>query len=97
MRWKFHPEAAEDYLAACRYYTQIERRLGSAFVQAVETAVGQIINYPQAGQEIEEDVHRHLLTRFPFGIYYTMEKDFILIVALLHMKREPGYWRTRLP
>lgn len=33
---------------------------------------------------------------FPFGILYTIEADFILIVAVMHFSREPGYWKKRL-
>ena len=96
MRWKFHPEASEEYLAYCRYYTAIGGKLGEAFTQSIEIAIDQIVAHPKAWREIEEDVRRHLLARFPFGIYYTIEADFILIVAIMHMKRRPGYWRERL-
>ncbi len=51
---------------------------------------------PEAWPVIEEDIHRNLLHRFPFGIYYTIENDnSILIIAIMHMSRRPGYWKTR--
>ncbi|OGV71528.1 MAG: plasmid stabilization protein [Lentisphaerae bacterium RIFOXYA12_64_32] len=97
MRWKFHPDASEEYLASCRYYADIGGKLGEAFTHSVEAAIAQIVAQPTAWREIEEDVRRHLLTRFPFGIYYTIETDYVLIVAVMHMNRRPGYWRGRLP
>ena len=97
MRWKFHPKASEEYLEACRYYAEIEGKLGLAFVRCFEDAVDEIVTNPTSWTEIEEDVRRHLLKRFPYGLYYTIEKDFILIVSLMHMKRRPGFWRDRLP
>jgi hypothetical protein len=33
---------------------------------------------------------------FPHGILYTIEQDHILILAVMHCSREPGYWRYRL-
>ncbi len=96
MRWAFHPEAAEEYIEACRYYTEIEARLGAAFVYSVETAVEQIVLYPAAWQQVEEDVRRYSLKRFPYGIHYTVEEDFILILSVAHRKRKPGHWHNRL-
>jgi len=97
MRWKFHPRASEEYLDACRYYAEIEARLGAAFVRNVEAAVDEILRHPLAWPAIEEDVHRRFLKRFPYAIYYTVEDDLVLIVAVMHMKRRPGSWHERLP
>lgn len=96
MTWRFHPQTSEEYLEACRYYTEIDRHLGLAFVRSVETAIEQIIRHPTTWPALEEDVRRHLLNRFPYGVHYTMEDDFVLIASVAHMKRKPGYWRHRL-
>ena len=45
---------------------------------------------------MDEDVRRCLTRIFPFAVLYTIEQDFILIVAVMHWSREPGYWRDRL-
>jgi len=45
---------------------------------------------------VEEDVRRCLVQRFPFGIYFTFEPDHFLIVAVMHLSREPGYWKERM-
>lgn len=96
MRWKLHPEAAEEYIEACRYYTKIERKLGAAFVRNVEDTIEKILLHPTAWRVVEGDMRRHLLKRFPYAIYYTIEGDSVLIVSVAHMKRRPGYWRGRL-
>lgn len=96
MRWKFHPGAAGEYLAACRYYAEIDGEIGEAFFRGVEAAIARIVAQPKAWPQIEEDVRRHLLKRFPFCIYYTIETDFLLIVAIMHFRRRPGHWRKRL-
>ena len=41
-------------------------------------------------------MRRCLLRVFPYSLLYTIESDFILIVAVMHGKRRPGYWRYRL-
>jgi toxin ParE1/3/4 len=96
MTWKFHPQASREYLDACQYYAGIEGKLGVAFVRSVEIAIDQIVQHPTAWPVLEEDVRRHLLKRFPYGVHYTIEGDFVLIVSVAHMKRKQGVWRNRL-
>ena len=96
MTWKFHPQASAEYLEACQYYAAIDRHLGVAFAHSVETAIDQIVQRPAVWTVIEEDVRRYLLKRFPYGIHFTIEDAFVLIVSVAHMKRRPGYWRNRL-
>jgi hypothetical protein len=45
---------------------------------------------------VNEDVRRCLAHIFPYAILYTIEADYILIVAVMHLSREPGYWKDRL-
>jgi len=45
---------------------------------------------------IDEDVRRCLMGKFPYGILYTVEEDYILILAIMHCSQEPGYWKNRL-
>ncbi len=96
MRYIFHPEALQEYGDAATYYDKISPELGNAFIESVENGINRIISRPEAWQIEEEDVRRHLIKRFPFGIFYTIERDHILIIAVMHMSRRPGYWKNRL-
>ena len=96
MKYSFHPEALKEYISAVSYYTDISPRLAESFIKAIETGIESILTYPEAWQIVEEDVHRHLINRFPLGIYYCIEGEFIMIYAVMHMSRHPDYWMTRL-
>jgi hypothetical protein len=37
-----------------------------------------------------------LLSAFPYAILYTIEHDFLLIVAVMHLSREPNYGKRRV-
>ena len=50
---------------------------------------------PTRWRVIGGDVRRHLILQFPFGIYYTVEKDEIVVWAIMHLHRKPGYWQER--
>ncbi len=68
MKYAFHPEALEEYQSAISYYFDINPRLAESFVRAIETGIENIIMFPEAWSIVEEDVRRHLISRFPFGI-----------------------------
>jgi plasmid stabilization system protein ParE len=59
-------------------------------------AKDQIITYPQAWYPLGDGVRRYRLNRFPSGHIYIVDADDILIVAVAHLKRRPGYARSRL-
>lgn len=96
MRHEFHPEAFTEYEEAARYYAERDPRVAEQFVAAVEDAIERIVEAPVRWRVIDEDVHRCLTHVFPYGVLYTIEPDYVLIVAVMHCSREPGYWRTRL-
>lgn len=62
----------------------------------MEDALARIVEAPQRWRVVDEDVRRCLTRVFPFGILYTIEADFVLIVAIMHLSREPDYWKSRI-
>jgi plasmid stabilization system protein ParE len=96
MRYRFHPEALEEYQKATLYYAERDPALALRFVEAVEDAIGRILEAPERWRVLNEDVRRCLTHVFPYGVLYTIEPEFILIVAVMHGSREPGYWKQRV-
>ena len=96
MRHEFHPEALAEYEDAARYYAERDPELAPRFVEAVEDAFDRILESPARWRVVDEDVRRCLTRVFPYGVLYTIEPDFVLIVAVGHCSREPGYWKDRL-
>ncbi len=95
MKYLFHPEALNEYAEAVQYYVQQRTEVAQAFIDAVENAVYQIRESPNRWNLVDEDVRRCLTRKFPYGILYTIEQDYILILAVMHCSREPGYWKSR--
>ena len=96
MRYEFHPEALAEYEAAVLNYAQRDPALGKRFVAAIEDAIDRILDAPTRWRVLEEDVRRCLTRVFPYGVLYTIEPEFVLIVAVMHCSREPGYWKRRV-
>ena len=95
MKYVFHPEALTEYADAVRYYTEQRTEVAQAFIDAIEDAVYRVRESPTSYNAIDDDVRRCMTRRFPYGILYTIEQDYILILAVMHCSREPGYWKSR--
>ena len=95
MRYSFHPEALNEYSEAVRYYAGQKIEIAQAFIDSVENAIYRLRNSPDRYPVLDEDIRRCLTHKFLYGILYTIESDFILILAVMHCKKKPGYWKTR--
>ena len=96
MRYEFHPDALQEYRQATSWYAEREPRVALEFVEAVEDAIKRILESPTRWRVIEDDIRRCLTHIFPYAILYTIEPNFLLIVAVMHFSREPNYWRRRI-
>ena len=95
MKFYFHPKAEEELLYAVDYYEECSPGLGTDFSFEVYAAVKQIIAHPEAWMVLDGDIRRILLKRFPYGLLYSLIDDEIYILAVMHLRRDPDYWRQR--
>jgi len=96
MTFSFHPEADTEFFEAVEYYDACEPGLGYDFSLEVFSTVHTIVNSPAAWPVLEEDVRRCLVNRFPYGVLYSIEGLEIFILAVMHLRRNPDYWKKRL-
>ena len=96
MNYEFHPEALHEFQEAAVYYETQQPDLGVRFIAAVQSAVDHILESPESWRVMEDDVRRFLTKVFPYAVLYTIENEYILIVAVMHCHREPGYWHHRI-
>jgi toxin ParE1/3/4 len=96
MRYEFHPEALKEYHQAAIWYAEREPALALQFIAAVEDSIQRVVEAPKRWRVIDEDVRRCLTHVFPYAILYTIEADYLLIVAVMHCSREPRYWKERV-
>ena len=96
MTFAFHPEADEEFVEAVAYYEDCGPGLGIDFSRGVYASIENAIDYPTMWPEIEDEVRRCLAHRFPYGVLYSIEPDGIFILAVMHLHRDPDYWKHRL-
>jgi toxin ParE1/3/4 len=92
----FHPLAEREFIAAARFYETRAPGLGADFIRQVDRALSEIVAHPKAGPLFASTtIRRRLIQRFPFAIVYELESANISVIAVMHLRRRPGYWRRR--
>jgi len=81
---------------AINWYESQAPGLGNAFLIEVLSAADRIRRFPEAWHPLDEGVRRCRLSRFPYGLIYTVEQGEILVLAVAHLHRRPDYWRDRV-
>ena len=90
-------EALQEAEAAARWYAERSPSAALAFSNEIEAAEDAIVRTPEAWPPYNHGTRRFLLRRFPYAIVYRIESGRILVVALSHGRRQPGYWQSRMP
>jgi hypothetical protein len=81
---------------AIRWYGAQAPGLDNAFLIEVPPAAVRIARFPEAWHPLAEGIRRCRLSRFPYGLIYTIGNGDILVLAVAHLHRRPDYWRDRL-
>jgi plasmid stabilization system protein ParE len=96
MKYEFHPDAEQElYEAALRYESEVSE-LGIRFVDEVERAIRLLLEHPELGAWLDDQLRHFVLRRFPFSVVYAVELDVVYVFAVAHGSREPGYWGLRV-
>jgi plasmid stabilization system protein ParE len=96
----FHPEAIAEYQDAANFYLERASPLiAASFVAELETSISKILLNPETWPVAEAPlIRRHLIHRFPYALYYRWESQHnrVAIYAVMHLRRKPGYWKSRI-
>lgn len=96
MGFRFHPAAEAEFSDAIGYYEDVDPGLGQDFAVEVYSAVERAVAYPRAWATLEGEVRRVLVRRFPYGVLYSEEEHDIVVLAVMHLHRDPEYWKSRV-
>lgn len=89
--------AAEVELAdAVEYYNCQSEGLGFEFAAEIRRTLDRIARMPKAWHPLSKRTRRCRTNRFPYGVVYQVRADFILIVSIMHLNRNPNSWKDNL-
>lgn len=91
----FHPDARQELDEAIGYYDSVQAGLGLSFLEETYATIQRVLDYPEAWAKLSANTRRCLTNRFPYGVIYQIRNDSILVIAITHLNRKPGYWQER--
>ncbi len=91
-RLKFSARALRETCEAQEWYELQSPGLGAEFMAAMELQLKRLEQAPLLYSEVIPNVHRALLPRFPYGLFYVAQSNFVHISTLLHDARNSGCW-----
>lgn len=94
MTLRFHPQAQDEFEESVAYYDAAREGLGLQFRDAVRQSLDRVTAAPEIGEA--RGVTRRLpVNGFPYHVVYRATLAEIVVIALAHHRRRPGYWRRR--
>ncbi|MBF0491641.1 MAG: type II toxin-antitoxin system RelE/ParE family toxin [Deltaproteobacteria bacterium] len=92
-----HDKAQNELWEAYEYYELQKEELGDRLLGELYNSIRTIVEFPNTGKIMPGGQRQFLLKRFPYGIIYSVKEESILyILAIIHLKRKPNYWISRL-
>lgn len=94
-------EARRESVESAAWYDQQKPGLGGMFLDEIEWAMNRIAEQPDgfsrwALHRGPHDIRRYVLKRFPFVVVYRHRPEETVIIAVVHTRRRPFYWKDRL-
>lgn len=96
MRIEFLAPAEMELIDASSYYNIQSEGLGFEFASEVKKTIERIIQHPESWTKLSKRNRRCRTNRFPYGVIYQIKEETILIVAVMHLSRDPQTWEARL-
>ena len=96
MNVRLLPAAQSELDEAINWYAKQVPRLGDSFLVEFLRTIQLIERHPTGWHPLSSQTRRCRLRRFPYGVICSQDEQGILIVAVAHLHRRPGYWQCRV-
>jgi plasmid stabilization system protein ParE len=88
----YRRRVGRDLASGFDYYAAQTPELGEKFLAAVTGVFEAIGRYPRMFAAVHGDVHRAILSDFPYAVFYRIEAQRVVVLAVLHTARDPKLW-----
>ena len=96
MNIEFLAPAEEEFEESIDYYNRQSEGLGFEFAVEIKRTLERITQYPEVWALISKRTRRCRTKRFPYGIIYQIRQEYILIISIMHLSRNPKTWMERV-
>src|SRR5258708_5244911 len=95
---ELHPRAIEEARHARRRYARVSQALAARFMAELDAGIAAIGAAPASFAPHLHGTRFRRMPSFPYLlIYLEVDPNTVLLLAVMHAGRRPGYWRRRLP
>lgn len=91
----FTQAARAELIDAQDWYEGQAAGLGRRFREAIDALTERMSDNPRQFPTVFRNVHRALLRRFPYALFFVVEDDALIVIACFHASREPSHWQKR--
>ncbi|HEX2568090.1 MAG TPA: type II toxin-antitoxin system RelE/ParE family toxin [Polyangia bacterium] len=95
-RLVLRPEARAEIEEAALWYEEQRLGLSDGYISELEAVLHRVREAPLHFPEVESHVRRAPLHRFPYAVYFLLEEQAVVVVAVLHVRRNPEVWKRRV-
>lgn len=89
------PAAASDLAEAYRWYERRRTGLGEEMMQEARAVIDRMLALPLSFPVVHRETRRALVRRFPYGLFFRLDGDAVIVVAFYHLHRNPRSWKQR--
>lgn len=91
----FRPAARAEFDGATLWYEDRRPGLGVRFIAEIDHSVEFASRYPDRYPIKHKEIRCVRARRFPYSIYYIVETEQIVVLAVFHTRRDPAIWQSR--
>ena len=92
----FTPAARAELIDAEDWYENRLPGLGTRFREELGETVLRMRENPHQFPVVLRDVHRARLHKFPYGLFFRVETNTLVVIACFHGSRDPQRWERRV-
>lgn len=93
---EYHPEASDEVANAFAHYASVNSEVGERFKLELDRAEQLVQRSPDSWEPYFHGRQGFRFRGFPFVMAYIVRDERIIVIAVAHTRRTPGYWRIRL-
>lgn len=91
----FHRAATAEFIEASAWYEERQLGLAAKFMAEIERCVSLASEHPFQYAIVHKDIRCIVANRFPYSVYFRVEKSRIVVLAVFHSRRDPATWQAR--
>jgi len=95
MSFVLHPNAAQEIEQTTAFYNKQQAGLEKRFIEDLEDGIEKVCAHPLRYKVVEGDVRKCRLEHFPYLLIYQVQSEQVEIIALMHLRKQPDYWKNR--